>query len=633
MKRLLILSFLLLLVGCQNTNITITETENSSSASQESIENHDNSTNSVNYSVYSSLLHAYDKAIRLPTGELNGLLYTNLVDFDNNGILELVVARVYNGSYDDEFSYMSYGHEDFIGSYDNPAIKIFTLDENNGAKFIDEFPLVYYAEEGISLDIGYKLNEDGTTSLITDDYGDNYDYTNVFWNFDGEYFNKTRTLSVNLSPAIGEHIYYLDTLEIIEEKYNTYYSDTIFHAIAAQGFEIVYEKITAETLDFLKDFPKEDSIGESAVFHDGFFVIFEDTIDTHEEQLVSSYFKAQVLNDYDKIAEISANPENAEILKNVKEVGSVFAGNIIENFDTIPFAYVGAESITLEQELYMTDDVDISSNPEIVGMYVRNVVDYDISYFTGQFGPLNKYWYLIDGAENVHDMKISDYFSDSWHDKELDNAFYVQYFGSYDDLFDIFGYELPDFSFFLTSEEQGEVEYFSTENPTDMFLIKNIRGNNLKVYDYSDNSERGELLYETTHSILYFGCTADYMNSDIEIVSEIYEGPEVSYIPSIIEDNADLGYFGAHFPYLDNIAQTDYLNILIETIGEDYLNGRSAMQIESEMIFNELCTVYAIGTNTDEKFTTEEFLAVSDIGNVYWYEPIYGEWYGWSQQN
>ncbi len=73
-------------------------------------------------------------------------------------------------------------------------------------------------------------------------------------------------------------------------------------------------------------------------------------------------------------------------------------------------------------------------------------------------------------------------------------------------------------------------------------------------------------------------------------------------------------------------AAFSYENALIEAVGERYLEGRAFMRAQDEEVFGELCAVFQIGTDTEDKFTTEEWLAVSQSGAVYSYDVALDEW-------
>ncbi len=73
-------------------------------------------------------------------------------------------------------------------------------------------------------------------------------------------------------------------------------------------------------------------------------------------------------------------------------------------------------------------------------------------------------------------------------------------------------------------------------------------------------------------------------------------------------------------------AVVDYEQMLLNVVGEAYLEGRALLRADDEVIFGENCAVFQVGVNTDERFTTEEWLAVSEDSDVYQYDVALDEW-------
>ncbi len=69
-----------------------------------------------------------------------------------------------------------------------------------------------------------------------------------------------------------------------------------------------------------------------------------------------------------------------------------------------------------------------------------------------------------------------------------------------------------------------------------------------------------------------------------------------------------------------------YESVLVDVIGANYFEGRAVMRADDEEIFGEICAVFQVGTNTDERFVTEEWLAVSPNLQVYKYDVALDEW-------
>ncbi len=76
----------------------------------------------------------------------------------------------------------------------------------------------------------------------------------------------------------------------------------------------------------------------------------------------------------------------------------------------------------------------------------------------------------------------------------------------------------------------------------------------------------------------------------------------------------------------------EYEYALIEVVGEEYLTGRALMRVEDQNILGDVCAVFRVGTNTEEKFTTEDWVAVAENGTVYSYDIVMDEWSKWGEK-
>ncbi len=94
------------------------------------------------------------------------------------------------------------------------------------------------------------------------------------------------------------------------------------------------------------------------------------------------------------------------------------------------------------------------------------------------------------------------------------------------------------------------------------------------------------------------------------------------YLLELIETSTD-----------DNTTDLTYENALAKVVGGEYLEGRALMRVEDQEILGNLCAVFKVGTNTEEKFTTEDWLAVSKNGTVYIYDIIADEWSEYESTN
>ncbi len=81
---------------------------------------------------------------------------------------------------------------------------------------------------------------------------------------------------------------------------------------------------------------------------------------------------------------------------------------------------------------------------------------------------------------------------------------------------------------------------------------------------------------------------------------------------------------------VEDFGEIDFEGMLIDTIGAAYFEGRAFMRADDEEINGETCAVFQVGSNNNEHFTTEEWLAVSQNSTVYKYDVALDEWSGFS---
>ncbi len=74
-------------------------------------------------------------------------------------------------------------------------------------------------------------------------------------------------------------------------------------------------------------------------------------------------------------------------------------------------------------------------------------------------------------------------------------------------------------------------------------------------------------------------------------------------------------------------ATFNYEQALIDFLGEDYFEGKAIMRSDDTEIEGEMVAVFKVGINTQEKFTTEQWLAVNTNGVVYIQDIILAQWF------
>ncbi len=494
------------------------------------------------YGVYSSLLYAYEKALTIPgSGEGNGTLYANLIDLNNDETLELIVARVFNGEYGEypNDEHLDINHEDFIGGYYNPTVMVYTIDDDGGASFVQKFSLSFYGEEGMQFNVEYAA-ANGKNYLVTSNFTGEV-YEQILWEYSEGYFSVAKIFETSYEYENAMYhptSYYVDSNqvsnEIFENEMQQWNSNTESHTIVGVGFPTSYEEVTEKTKAFLEDYPRGNSVGESAVFNNGAFVIIEEHPQTYEEIAIVDFEKAKVLRDYDELLRITNSEEEADYVIDMYERGSYLPGAILENINPMYIEEAGIDSIALAESIAQNTDVSQLQNPCIISTKRQSVIDMEVVQYQGQYGQPHMQWHIVDKISDTQVVLDSTF--DSNHLGQYDDLYHVLFVGYEQEIFDAFGYEIPVFTA-LTEEEQNSIEFFSTEGGNEYYLIVNSWGAPMKIYENSAENVRGDLLYETTGSVLYLRCNISEMYNDVEVVSAPYEGAEFSYYPSLYPVN------------------------------------------------------------------------------------------------
>lgn len=70
----------------------------------------------------------------------------------------------------------------------------------------------------------------------------------------------------------------------------------------------------------------------------------------------------------------------------------------------------------------------------------------------------------------------------------------------------------------------------------------------------------------------------------------------------------------------------DYLDDIKKITGDSYFEDKAAIRVDDQTVLGQNCAVFKIGTNTEEKFTTENWIGVSEDGKVYEYDVAMDTW-------
>ncbi len=518
--------------------------------------------NNIDYGAYNSVVRSYRKALSSsygePTDEYLGYFYANLVDFNEDDVYELVIARVHDSDVEGgDDAHFDPSSKHFMGElYD--AVHIFYLDDDGAVGYAGDFSLSYYGEEGMQFMIEY-IEVDGVNHLA---YGgdmldlgiSSFDYVDakVIHSFNGEYFEVQQTFAAlyDYQNAGYDPVEYRQNMETItEEEYTAEYGEKWFknptsHIIAAIGYASDGEQVTENTIAYLDVFEKNNTNGDIFSYQDGNFLLIEGAYVGDKEMLLTEFLKTVTAADYETMGEF-ADEQVVEYYRSVREGGQYYPGLIIEDITILHSGEYATENITLMQaileseklgEMYREDSLD---NTYIIKTDAKEIIDMDVVQYAGQYGLNVTQYYIVETGDNPRITAVYD--SNSlWGESE---AFDVAYITDYEQIFDAYGYEYPIdiMSRYFTEDELYNMEHYITDDAKEVYFIRNLSGGTIKVYENSiDDSEmyvRGDLLYETSGNVLYLGVRSDIVSygvthSDVQIVAEPFEGYETVYYPS-----------------------------------------------------------------------------------------------------
>ncbi len=528
----------------------------------------------IDYSVYSTILRGYQKYLlpmRSLEDELLGELYANLIDFNGDDIYELVIARYAENSSGEPDRRTDVNDLEFIGGFSNPSIHIFSIDANGNAVHVDEYPFVTYGEEGMRFSVEYTT-VDGKPYFV---FGGDVGYSafegdlvdnKVFMEFDGTAFSLADDFSTAYTYQNAGYEptgYYHNQLEVSQEEftaaYDVYAENLVSHVVVAEGFTPDYEQVTKNTLDFLATYQIKNTEGQGITYSDGYFLINEHTSHTPFSDIVVEYLQALTLGDREAMLRLANNDTIASLHYEERMNASRHPGMIIESTELVNSQFYAGESLSLMQDIvrgnyYSEPHTGDFVDTIIVKVDMQEVIDMEVAQYAGQYGSDVTYWFMFEIDETGENAEIIGIYNDYNHSEETDDPFHVAYLASYDTIFGSYGYEFPIdvFEMLLDENEISNIEYYGTDDPSEMYLIKNSWNTPMRVYENTAGADgayvRGDLLYETSGNILYLGCTSSHFSddgypyTDIEIVTMPFDGYEVSYYPQLSHPNEWVHY-------------------------------------------------------------------------------------------
>ncbi len=352
--------------------------ENEDIISEETTENN---TQQIDYSPYSALLKAYELDYNIqntsgtdyeiigmtltptepdmpdyPMVDASGFCYSNLVDLDGNGILELVIIAYDSQqlAFDDEFYYDDKLYISDL-AYTN-IVKIYTITPESGLYFIGSLP-VQELSMPVSSNYGIEYIVSENKTYITQN--------NIFQmgNGDIRYYGLT-------DGYFGEEVYFemsIDGIYYINGKEYTYedfeaakaaHGESEIHVI--ENLNDIYLKelqsINEATYSFLEDYPIKNFNNYYNAYNNGQFYYLDYTTQSFfpPEVTINNYYKALTLRDYDLLSQI-INSEDVENLKlwHSSDTHTYVPGYIINNLQEVSIEDITRPDMAEDIENYI----------------------------------------------------------------------------------------------------------------------------------------------------------------------------------------------------------------------------------------------------------------------------------------
>ncbi len=393
----------------------------------------------VDYSLYSALLKAYELDYNISntahndyevTGmtlhenenggfyDVGGFFYANLIDFDNNGVMELVLGAVseqetLNYTYDSPYNDLKYPN----------IIKIYTIDEEIGLKFLGSVPLSsLQMPVSTNLGIEYIVSKDKTYLNMSDIYQMGYGeerylgLTDGFWGVEVSF-----EVPSDSNPMIDGVEYSYEEYEDIKAGFGESQAH-VFTNLNDDYLEQL-EGINQKTFDFLADYPVKNFEGDNAAYEDGrfYFVEYNPQFADPQTLPIYNYFKALTAKDFDALSMLYADNQHEDIgffeyAYNGEDENIFIPGYII--LDVHPITPAQVEHPDLASDLAdMQSAVGADKSSVVVKAVVNEVLDPHVS------------WLGMQVAGGITDMyfilSTDDPDSDEWQIEDVtDNKFY-----------------------------------------------------------------------------------------------------------------------------------------------------------------------------------------------------------------
>ncbi len=202
-------------------------------------------------------------------------------------------------------------------------------------------------------------------------------------------------------------------------------------------------------------------------------------------------------------------------------------------------------------------------------------------------------------------------------------------------------YEGLPYENYLSDEQKAELTISLYEGDEFYLIVPTSDLWSMKIHELNSDSissDKGDVIHEVdSGGSVLLRCNVSDIHANVVVYMENGDN-SISFSPSVNQKDNSVnisqgGYLLEPVNSEQSDGKVDYEKMLINTVGDEYLLGKTLLRSDDEYIYDRLCAVFAVGVDTAEKFTVDEWLAVSDDGAVYWYVVEDDNWLGWSTQN
>ncbi len=501
------------------------------------------------------------------------LAYAELIDLDENGILELVLVRVYSKEED----YFYYQDDETF------EVQIFSLTDENELYHVGELPLISEGEAG-SRYLFERAVIDGKSYIVSGEYPL---YVNAFykrfWEVSefGSLF-PTMQFSIEQNMQTGEYSeYYTNGHSSSEEEYYdefTFWNSDIEQYVIVGGTQEEMAKTEAklnETIEFLKNYDDVSGDFGAAAFNDGRILINEGVpVFSHSEEVILEFFKAQVLKDEEAIRAVTEEEYADRIISTIEE-DSFIPGYIIHSMKQLNPEDYGKETIMMLED-FLAEYYDAESTLydlhdfEIVRVWIDEVRDFTVSTAAPQIGfDSYRYWVVVGTDDDGESWKVHTILTDKFHDynpRYGDDPIQALFLGSTFEIGEAGDVPLSNLAYdlgldlYLSEEEISAVTYQNFGGYENYLIKSSWDSREIYIYRNSvgENGEdvRGELLYTMAPGeILMLTCNESDLFSNIEIVYEGHYTYQYSFYPfiSLMDGSLVYGSYADTFPMIMDI--------------------------------------------------------------------------------